>query len=98
LERQNLQLKIKFALGLVTLLTGLWAANMALFNWVERQYLLGKYARYICAYGGFAAIIFGAMLINDFLLLKNSKRQTKNFDAPRDVEREREKIVFEQKT
>jgi hypothetical protein len=34
-------------------------------------YLLGEYARYACAYGGFAATIFGAMLIDDFLVLKN---------------------------
>jgi hypothetical protein len=32
-------------------------------------YLLGEYARYVCAYGGFAATIFGAMLINEFLVL-----------------------------
>lgn len=32
---------------------------------------MGESARYVCAYGGFGATIFGAMLINDFLVLKN---------------------------
>lgn len=60
-----------FFLGLVTLVVGLSAANLALFNWVERanlHYLLGDYARYVCAYGGFASMILGAMLVNDFLV------------------------------
>ena len=58
------------------------AANLALFNWSSPNsffyslgdgfyYLLGEYARYVCAYGGFAATIFGAMLINDFIVLRN---------------------------
>jgi len=50
------------------------AANFALFGWhnpIGFSYLLGEYARYACAYGGFAATIFGAMLINDFLVLRN---------------------------
>ena len=53
---------------------GLLAANFALFDWRNPDgflYLLGEYARYACAYGGFAAIIFGAMLINEFLVLGN---------------------------
>jgi len=64
-------LKIRLILGLTTIIIGLWAANLALFHWVERtglQYLLGAYARYVCAYGGFAAMIFGGMLINDCLV------------------------------
>jgi hypothetical protein len=67
-------LEIKLVFGLVTLVVGLLAANLALFHWVERTgfyYLFGEYARYVCAYGGFAAMIFGAMLINDFLVLKS---------------------------
>ena len=67
-------LKVKLALGSVSLVIGLLAANFALFNWVERTdlyYLLGNYARYFCAYGGFAAMIFGAMLINDFFVFSN---------------------------
>lgn len=72
-KRKRSYLKIRLLLGLVTLLTGLWAANLALFHWVERtglHYLLGAYARYVCAYGGFAAMIFGGMLINDYLVLR----------------------------
>jgi hypothetical protein len=68
-------LKVKLALGSVSLVIGLLAANLALFNWIERKdlyFLLGNYARYVCAYGGFAAMIFGAMLINDFLVFRNS--------------------------
>jgi len=67
-------LRMKFILGLVTLVIGLVAANVALFHWVRRiglYYLLGNYAPYVCAYGGFVAMIFGAMLINDFLVLTN---------------------------
>lgn len=67
-------LKVKFTIGLVILAVGLMAANLALFQWVERtgiQYLLGGYARYVLGFGGFAAMIFGAMLINDALVLRN---------------------------
>jgi len=63
--------KLKLALGIVSLIVGLLAASFALFNWIEQTnlyYLLGNYARYACAYGGFAAIIFGAMLVNDFFV------------------------------
>ena len=68
-------LKIRFAFGLVSLVIGLLGANLALFNWVVKEgvySLLGEYARYVCAYGGFGAMIFGATLINDYLILKNS--------------------------
>ena len=55
---------------------------MALFSWSSPNsffhslgysffYLLGEYARYVCAYGAFAAMIFGSMLIDDFLVLRN---------------------------
>jgi hypothetical protein len=69
-----LQLRVKLFLGLITLVVGLLASNLALFQWVEKiglNYLLGYYARYICAYGGFTAMIFGAMLVNDFLALRS---------------------------
>lgn len=75
MTNENIYLKFKFALGIATLLIGLWAANLAMFDWVERTnqlYMLGMYARYMCAYGGFAAIIFGSMLINEFLIYKNA--------------------------
>jgi len=66
-------LKIRFALGLVTLVVGFIATNFVLFQWVEQTVIydpLGDYARYVCAYGGFAAMIFGAMAVNDFLVLR----------------------------
>jgi hypothetical protein len=69
-------LKARLLLGTVSLGAGLLAANLALFGWQNPNgffYLLGEYARYACAYGGFAAMILGAMLINDFLALRNSK-------------------------
>jgi len=61
--------RLKLALGVVSLIVGLSAGSFALFNWIEQTnlyYLLGNYARYACAFGGFAAVIFGAMLVNDF--------------------------------
>ena len=65
--------RVRLSLGCVSLVVGFLAANFGLFNWVERTdlfYLLGNYARYVCAYGGFAAMIFGAMLVNDFFALR----------------------------
>jgi hypothetical protein len=55
---------------------------LALFEWSSPNrffyflgdgfyYLLGEYARYVCAYGGLTATIFGAMLIDNFLVLRN---------------------------
>ncbi|MEM2995389.1 MAG: hypothetical protein QXI91_05175 [Candidatus Bathyarchaeia archaeon] len=81
MENEGAYLKFKLALGLAALLVGLWAANMAMFNWVEqtnKPYVLGAYARYMCAYGGFAAMIFGAMLINEFLIYKNALKRRNN--------------------
>ena len=68
----------RLILGVVSLVVGLFAANLALFNWIERtglNYLLANYARYVCAYGGFGAMIFGAMLVNDFLARRESVRK-----------------------
>lgn len=65
-------LKVKFVLGFVTLVVGLIGSSIALFQWVERtgvQHLFGGYSRYILGFGGFAAMIFGAMLINDVWIL-----------------------------
>ena len=64
-------LKIRLLLGLTSLIIGLLAANLAFFGWINQDgylYFLGDYARYVCAFGGFASIIFGSMLINDFLI------------------------------
>jgi uncharacterized membrane protein len=66
-------LKVRLLLGCVSLVIGLLAANLALFGWRNPHgffYLLGEYAHYACAYGGFAAIIFGAMLVNDFFVFR----------------------------
>jgi len=64
--------KKRFILGLCTLIVGFIAANLTIFNWVKAvglHHLLGNYAPYICAFGGFAAMIIGTMLIDDFLLI-----------------------------
>lgn len=66
-------LKVKFALGTVTLFVGFVAATIALFQWVDRTgvyYLFGCYSRYVLGLGGFAAMIFGSMLINDAWVLR----------------------------
>jgi hypothetical protein len=73
----------RLILGVVSLGVGFFAANLALFNWIERtglSYLLANYARYVCAYGGFGAMIFGAMLVNDFLVRREflKKRHSKS--------------------
>ena len=98
MKRRISYLEIKFVLGLVTLVVGLIAADLALFHWVERTgvyHLLGDYARYVCAYGGFAAMIFGAMLINDFLVLRNVLKEKyvtdKEITVFADVDKEEEK-------
>jgi len=67
-------LKVKFALGSITLVVGIIGASIALFQWVERtgiQHLFGDYSRYVLGFGGFAAMIFGAMLINDAWVLSD---------------------------
>lgn len=70
--------EIRLGLGCFSLVAGFLAANLALFQWVDRtglSYLLGNYARYVCAYGGFSGMIFGALLINDFLLLRKAMKR-----------------------
>jgi hypothetical protein len=73
---------VRLFLGIGSLIIGLLATNLAIFGWSSPNsfffslgqsfyYLLGEYARYICAYGGLSSTIFGAMLINDFLVLRN---------------------------
>ncbi len=62
------RLNVKFVLGVITLVVGLVAATMALFQWVEwtgMQHLLGGYSRYILGFAGFAVMILGATLILD---------------------------------
>jgi hypothetical protein len=75
------QLENRLLLGVVSLGVGLFAANLALFNWIERtglSYLLANYARYVCAYGGFGAMIFGAMLVNDFFVKKQYAKKKRS--------------------
>ncbi|UCE95327.1 MAG: hypothetical protein JSV51_06235 [Candidatus Bathyarchaeota archaeon] len=98
--RQNPKLlKIRIIFGFVTLIFGLLAANLALFHWVERtglHYLLGDYARYVCAYGGFMAMIFGATLVsnlpNPLKTLKIKRQQTVNEDK-----KIKEKVTIQKK-
>ena len=71
-------LKIRLILGFISLIVGLIAANIAFFGWINQDsflYFLGDYARYVCAFGGFSAIIFGSMLINDFLVGQKDLRK-----------------------
>jgi hypothetical protein len=61
---------------------GLLAATFALFAWSTPDgylYFLGEYSHYVCAFGSFAAIIFGSMLINDFLVAKKNDFRRKAF-------------------
>ena len=67
-------LKVRLILGCISLVVGLLATNFALFGWNQPTdffYLLGEGAHYACAYGGFASIILGSMLINDFYVLRS---------------------------
>ncbi len=66
-------LKFRLILGTVSFIVGLLAVNLALIRWIDPEgfsYLLGEYARYACALGGFTATIFGAMLVKDFFVLR----------------------------
>lgn len=70
-------LKVKFFLGFVSLVIGFIGATIALFQWVERtgvQYFFGEYSRYVLGFGGFAAMIFGALLVNDAWVLRDVLR------------------------
>lgn len=73
MRQETEYLKVKFALGSITVVVGLIGASIALFQWVERtgiQHLFGDYSRYVLGFGAFAAMIFGAMLINDAWVLR----------------------------
>ena len=92
-------LKVKLVLGCVSIIAGLLAANLALFHWVERTglyHLFGEFSRYVCAYCGFGAMIFGATLINDFLVLRKflkGKYVDHGVAIFADVEKDEEKQV-----
>lgn len=74
-ERAKYQI-IRFVLGLATLLVGLFGVYLT-FNWAERigthqiHYALGNNARYVCALGGFASTMLGAMMVRDYLRRRN---------------------------
>jgi len=66
-------LSVKFYLGSISVLVGLLGATIALFRWVEStglQYLFGGFSRYVLGFGGFAAMILGALLANDAWVLR----------------------------
>jgi DNA-directed RNA polymerase subunit RPC12/RpoP len=70
-------LKVKFVLGSSSVLIGLAGATVALFLWIEMpetQYLFGEFSRYVLGFGGFAAMIFGALLANDAWVLRGVLR------------------------
>jgi len=76
-------LKLKFSLGIVSVVGGLIGSTIALFEWVERtgvQYFFGEYCRYVLGFGGFAAMIFGALLVNDAWVLRDVSRG--KYDMP----------------
>ncbi len=78
MEQKTHRLRVRLVLGLVSLIVGFFASNLALFHWIERTniyYLLGDYARYICGYSGFAAMILGALLINDFFTFRSPPKE-----------------------
>lgn len=73
MNQKTKHLKIKFLLGLATLLVGLTGGTVALFHWIERTnvyYIFGEYTRYVLGFGSFMAMISGAMLLNDAWILR----------------------------
>ena len=74
-------IKVRFILGFTTLIVGLIGGTIALFQWVEKtniRYLFGDYARYVLGFGSFAAMIFGAMLVNDTWIRWRANRTRRN--------------------
>jgi hypothetical protein len=72
MTRKIQYLEIRFFLGSVSVLVGLVGATIALFQWVDRtglQHLFGGCSRYVLGFGGFAAMILGALLVNDAWVL-----------------------------
>ncbi len=70
-------LKVRFYLGSISVLVGLLGATIALFYWVEStglQYFFGGLTRYVLGFGGFASMIFGALLANDAWVLRDVLR------------------------
>lgn len=97
-EKRGAHLTVQLTLGCFSLVLGLLAANFALFEWLippDSFFLLGEYARYACAYGGFGAIIFGAMLINDFLVSRSKRTKVQsNAESIEEAESDKEHVEF----
>ncbi len=78
-SKKRYPLRIRFALGALTLIAGLMGGAIALFQWIERAgtyHLYGEYTRYVLGFGSFVAMIFGATLINDsWILWRLSNRE-----------------------
>jgi hypothetical protein len=83
-KRMNgIYLRFRLILGAVSLIIGLLAVNLTLLGWGNPEvvsYLLGGYSRYVCGIGGFSAIIFGAMLIRDFFVLRTPIESGRNIE------------------
>ncbi len=73
MEKKPEYFNLKLLLGATSLIVGLLSASFAVFGWAEQikpQIMFGIYSRYVCAFGGFGAMILGAMLVNDFLVMR----------------------------
>ncbi len=97
-EKHATYSKVQFAFGCLSLVVGLLAANFSLFGWSTPAYsfyLLGDYARYACAYGGFGAIILGSMMVNDFIILRSRGFKSQSSAISLDeTESEEEQVHF----
>ena len=91
----GIYLKFRLILGAVSLIIGLLAVNLALLGWGNPDgfsYLFGEYSRYVCGIGGFSAIVFGAMLIRDFFILRTL------IESRRSIERNAAALLMFSKT
>jgi len=60
-------------LGLTSLVIGVPALAFALFGWSQTaQPLFGIYTRYICIFGSLGAMIFGALLAHESLVMRKN--------------------------
>jgi hypothetical protein len=61
--------KIRLLIGCTALIVGVVATGLALYRWPQSSntvYLLGSYAKYVCAFGGLLAAVTGLLIIRDF--------------------------------
>ncbi len=90
------RIKMKFIIGSITLVVGLVASSIALFQWLGWmgvQHLIGTYAYYFLGLGGLVATIFGMVLTRDAWAFRNvSKAKHKlpaNLRTPQDTRTKR---------